>query len=367
MPGTLALLGWDLRPRWQVRVPIPGKVEILRAGVPDEGQATLALSPDGHVVALAHRQGKLVRVWSWRDGCAQGEAHFTWPDNAATTSPAVRVTDGGRVWLSTNIRTHNFDIDLRCWAVDGQRTAAGCYTPSSPNFNDLVHAEFSPDGTALITSSGAETSSAIVDYAAVRVIGSQVVISHIYTDTSVGQTFIWCDNQTAIDTSGKHFGAGREIDGENVAPPATEQRPNIGDMIDRQGKHAYVFPLPPRLPWAVPAQAQQYCSSMRCFANGTALLVHETRSLYRDPLPDRQRHASWLRNLFAVHHESEQLAIYQAPGTLCAVLPLPYLVAHGVDYSADPHRIALASDGHRLAIVGNSKEGKQQELLVYGW
>lgn len=366
-PGTLTLLGWDLHPHWQVSVPVPRKMAVWHAGMPDEGPGTLALSPDGHVLALVHRADTRVQIWSWRDGHALGEAEFRWPDKAATASPAVQVTDAGRVWLSAIVHTPSFTFDLRCWAVDGSRTAAGRYTPSCPNYNDIAHTDFSPDGKVLLTCNGQDTTSSVVDGAAVRVQGAQVMLTHVYTETAAGQRFTWHGDETAVDAAGKQFGPSGATTGKNAVATAIDRRPCLGYLASRQGKPRYcVLPLPPAPAWDVPASAQLFGSAMRCPADGETLFVLETRSLSRAPAPDGARRPSWLGKLWAAQPESEQLAVYTAPGALRAVLPLPFLLAEGAGYTADPQQLALAPEHHRLAMLGNGQDGKRA-LLVYEW
>ncbi len=349
-PATLSLLDWDARPRWQTSLP----------GVRGDGSDTLALAPAGHVLALAHRQGGQVYVWSWRDGKMLGIAHFHWPSGTACADPWVQVSNSGRVWLNANLLADAFAIPMYWWAVDGAQVCEGRYTPTCPNIDDKVYTTLSPDGTAVIICNSTGNDSGVADYATLGVRNGRVIVTHVSSTETIGNTFTWQDNQTAVDAAGRHLGAKLTASPRNGASTAGNQHAEIVYRKDQPDKRRYyVVPAPPAPSWAVPAAAQQFGAKMLCSTDGRLLLVRETRSFLRYDLQPGQ-HALKSRP----RRESEQLALYAAPGRLCAFLPLPYLIAHDIDYTADTGQIALSPDGHRVAIVANDPDGKQA-LLVY--
>jgi len=384
-PGTLTLIGWDGKPRWQVSLPVVPSIEprdqFNQPGCDDTALGVTALSPNGHWLALARREGGVVRVWRWRDGQALGTVTLRWPRECATSSYLLHITDTGRVWLVAK------GIPCRLWAIDGARVATGSYAHTGSGTNELCviwSISLSPDSSVLlchyICSSGSTA-----DYVTVGVQGTQVTTRCTcarLNDTDHG--FHWLDGQTAIDSSGMCIGpqgkvtritdwmmANRYTDGGAVV-----QIRDVNDAV-----RARVYATAPGRPWEIPADFDFHMASgcpfkdAICSSNGqVALALVDLRNNHLSRL---MRKIPFLENL--PHWESKwHYAVYSAPGRLRAVLPIinndqfgPVFIT-GRDQHTSIEPFAVSSDGHHAAFIGNSATHSETAaskltLMVYHW
>jgi len=351
-PGTLSLLNWDSTTRWQVTVPACriGANDPVNTATNIRGLGTPALSPDGHVFALARTERDGLHVWSWRDGRLLGEVRLpkvrvgaarTYTSEITESTVArlpLQVTDAGRVWVLSQEPT-----TCRLWAIDGMRVAAGAYTPHAwIKLRDHPTISFSPDGTALLCEES--DPDLRTEYATLAVHGAQTVIARVYGVEAYG--FIWCGGAYAMSVDGIMVGPhGKTNKGLDSCRPVV----NIGwqssaVLMDTHGK-VQVCPPPPAHPWSVSKKA--YISSR----DGRAALASVQGGLRNAPLQ-----ASLDRLPFGDRlHAHNQLVLYTAPGRRRAILNTK---------SYFPLSIFLYPDNRHLGLLGENKK-PGAALLVY--
>ena len=177
-PSTISLIGWDEKPRWKATMPI----HTLNFFEDDWRQLTfgghhaIALSPDGHILALAIGNGKTVQITLWRDGHFVGNMHIVLPSRITSwqTICVFSASNMGRIWLLAQYKEY-----CQLWTFDGKIVSSGTYIPSIYNVSNEDHlCASSPDGTVLLCYTNNDN--ALIEYNIVQIQGTFVHIINKY-------------------------------------------------------------------------------------------------------------------------------------------------------------------------------------------
>jgi len=263
----LTLIGWDGKPRWRVTVPWPSLLPDKIDRDDFMPWRDLALSPDGHLLAMALPDKKHeVRVLSWRDGRLLGDVHLPWSPGGFYN---LQATESGRVWLM------QFVGSLRLWAIDGTQIADGAYPAKilgrlSPYGRRYLYS-LSPDGTILL---GGNPRQRLYDYATVQVIGKRVVVTSRSTGTISGLTPNWYPNGWVVGDNGEILGPNGMIHGpdgwQNYALQYNA-RPVL-QMRSHQTNCVRLFLPPPDHPWEIQLRTAPQISAM-CSTDGHIMMT----------------------------------------------------------------------------------------------
>jgi len=343
----LTLTGWDGKPCWRVTAPI-GCKDFKHINT----SRSLALSPDGHVLAMALPDTCGVRVLSWRDGRLLGDVRL--PRQAGSYS-TLNVTDSSRIWL---MKAAN---PCRLWAIDGTQVAEGEYRT---NMRDVIYRYFlSPDGTALF---GGGTQLGMYEYATLQVIGKRVIATNRSTGKINELAPTWYPDGEVVGKHGELMsptGLVHGPDGWQLFSARNTNRP----MLQMKGNRLRVFLLPPDHPWELPLHKEQSTESM-CSSDGRVVAVSMDEEESSKTITALERFPYLKRTI--EKSITYKILFYRYPGRLCAILPigradaLPSLVEGGIRY--DMTDGSLSPDGHRVALLCEDPQ-KHQVLLVYKW
>ncbi|MHB9024333.1 MAG: hypothetical protein ACYC7E_09185 [Armatimonadota bacterium] len=328
---TLTLIGWDNKPHWKVTTTLQQRM--VKGWVRMAKSTSAALSPDGRIFALGEVVGGTIQVASYRDGQLLGVASVPWTPipNRQFSMQAIVATDSGRIWVHNVIVTQQDDIfDL--WAIEGNRVAGGSYKASFSGRNCSI----SPGGTHLMAQNGTA-----MDYVTLAVQGNQVQATRVYSQPVINEHLTWLDDTRL---RGSHGQSGQPPSDITILGPSgvLEQGPledvrysdySTPDKTDRVPLALKLYDLTSNRSWLLKPAGEP---------------KHEFGYT-----PDRRT------VLVQEQGRSPRLAIYTAPGVLCAELPCKTLPA----IIGNP---GLSPDGHRAAYLTKVGERKY-EIRLYEW
>jgi len=379
VPDKLTLFGWDGKPRWQVPVKAKHLCADKIPDSPDAGTGELAdagyaLSPDGHVLAIALRSSKQLRVITWRDGRMLGEVHLHLSNRldqlAYCFEAKLQATDSGRVWLfdaqpsATYIHGSSPLI-----AIDGSHIAYGYYAmspiPPAETYNNW---ELSPDGTKLYC----ENLLGTLELVSLQVHAERIIATcRFATTTSYPPNFEWQNSEWLTNSDG---------DGSMLGPNGVVQGAKDYYFLTptfrySMGNHCQVFLPPPAHPWQVPTAG--IIKAGICSMDGQAALLLEQSAPRKSNMQRMLRNLPLLNRL--VDQEAYRFALYTHPGRPRAVLNSDfegdleddralYFTLSGTIYRIDD--LSLSPDGRRVAILVKVYKGKSagsKELHLFTW
>ncbi len=358
------------------------------------GNIWLALSPDGHVLALMQREGAVYHVLSWRDGRLLGDVRLRkpipWPTAFSDQDNLLQVTDAGRVWLILSGASGSW-----LWAIDGSQVACGSTEEHLANV--APWSSLSPDGTMLQTYIETDKLTFANQYSTsnfqhLQVIGHHVQLTgHIArhghrmknsSDYPLPVWFYgektWFPHGWSSGTEGCQIPPGRFMHEANGWKCHGALPFGMGVLQQDPACHLRVATEPPGLPWSVPAptNARPVC----CSRDGRMALVIEDDPATTQPALSR---LPLLGPFFT--HSHHRLVVYSRTRRQ-AVLPLQseydgksnqqidmggitdglYVTVKGKPY--DIAKIALSDNGHQVALWTSDYINPQQvAILVYRW
>ncbi len=126
---TFTLYGWDGGLCWQIVAAVSNPVDAnaIACG-PGIIHSFIALSPDGHVFALARNVNGRRSICSWRNGHILGIAYLPGADRSRFVE--LHATNTGQVWL-----TQGSPLRPLVWSVDGAQAQS---ETSLPSFHDVL-------------------------------------------------------------------------------------------------------------------------------------------------------------------------------------------------------------------------------------
>ena len=405
LPCPLVFRDWEGRVQWRVTLPATGEGSGIVKPDSSELKRAMAISPDGHYLAVAYRQGASVVVTTWHDGKQSGQVTLprAWFPDARRE---LAVTDSGRVFLYCDaVATPIFVIEAdKVIATGHHRSKLPAIDSvfSSTNWRSVIK-----DGTLLVSNFYLYTSRenrCYAEYATLRIIGNRLEVSSSYLvaneyfflmfpDGRVagfhesewwdGKIHLWdaagCGAYWKLTGIQRQLGSREAIelfdvqvrwnctDNQISVPAAIE---NLWIPCSRQGKLILYNPMTREF------RPQQFIQDnlhdlQDISSDGNYLLTEE-----ESPLQASMKRGLWQRlsSIPAVATMEKDLgspsaliAIYRNPGQCCARAALPqhlfnetYLF-QGM-FSPDSHHVLVKV---RYAHKGPSP--MKEELLLYRW